>query len=180
MWEWRVFGEPGELPGFGPGPFVEREDRYVLLEDTAATLGLKVRAHDDEALCELKALLERDEGGPRLWEKVFDRELPLSVHAVAELSTHLGRLPLGVATATADELARALSAQTVLVRKQVSKKYQTELGGTVERSLVTIGARRIVSVCVESPELARCREVGRALGLEGLKASSYPELLARL
>ncbi|MBI3724042.1 hypothetical protein HY251_08845 [bacterium] len=208
MWELRIFGEPDRVlvPDAVlavPRDEEVRTDAYVLLESGEeapaprfdAAVGLKVRSGSVDK-CELKQRFDRDPSGAELWEKVFDRRLPLEPEWLLALLGHLGARteePLSPAHTAADlaracELAGLGKSRIVRVRKRIVRAPRPP-ALYVEHAEIAIDpggkdARPLRSLAVEAPTLDACLTVAREAGLSsaseaptGVLVSGYPEAL---
>jgi hypothetical protein len=199
VWEWRAFGAPDALEPLervrqGVHTVDERSDLYLLVR--GVDVGLKVRSLAVSDKVELKLRYDREAAGIELWEKVFERKLPLDAPWLEKLAAYLGARD-GVAAggaSSARELERLCHEaglgppRTVLVRKRIAKApcppaYTVEVD-ELEVSVDGTPARTLRSVAVEAPTLELCRRAGEELGLPrsgtpGVIVAGYPEALAR-
>jgi hypothetical protein len=185
VWEARWFASafPARLSPerlaelFGPpvGPIVD-DDVYLLWP--AGRSNVKVRRRTGTV--KLKALVERLGDGFELWRTEVDSTLPAPRWAAELLAAEVPGGDAAAATSDVDELLVRLcdggGVRCVTVTK--SRAFFDEGDARIEMASVRLGRDPVVSLAVESPDLAKARSAQAMLRADDLGATeSYWERL---
>jgi exopolyphosphatase/guanosine-5'-triphosphate,3'-diphosphate pyrophosphatase len=165
-WEWRTFGEVGELfAGTEPDRIQDSDETYLLSLDSDASV--KVR----DSLMDVKQLEHVNENGLEQWRPVMKASFPLSQDDVTALLRTLAcdiptfrRESYTLAQLIADIVLPSESLTAVEVHKH--REHYLPGGCMAEVSMVRTQRRQERTVAIESEDPELVIATVRALGLE--------------
>jgi len=165
-WEWRTFGDVGELfAGSEPDRIQESDETYFLSLDSDASV--KVR----DSVMDVKQLEHVNENGLEQWRPVMKASFPLSQEDVTALLLTLGcavpkleRENYTLAQLIAEIVRPSESVAAVDVHKH--REHFLPGGCMAEVSVVRTQRRKEQTIAIESEDPALVFQTVRGLGLE--------------
>ena len=154
------------------------DETYLLCERPG--VNAKIRGNT----LDVKRLLTA-ERGLELWSPVLQAPFPIDAQSIGRLFAEWAvALPaLGRQQYSQDQFLTDVIAVTPGIRVVATSKERRQAtldGCAVEVSTVTVGARRVLTVAVESERPDRIEPVVRTLGLAGVGNENYVSALTRL